>query len=293
MRRKEQGSYRQTPPTKMFNAGHLKLRGMDVNLVRFMLTEFRSMLQKLLIANEVHLLSCPYDGSFSGPTSKAFEVKTGLMKQREGVFVFDPNTEMELFALSRFYDEDSQSKRWLEIWAELALVVQEMRKEDDENKSAFHFLCRSEPPLEKGVSQDYQWELWERDGLKGNAQHGELRMAVLAGAKSEASGLRFHQYTEGEEPSLENRDLCGERERRKEQACQRFFIKCSKTELEAKKWTETEELDFQYRADASLPKIVDDIFPLLKKLEKVSLSSCNFLTELPDSIGQIQALTGK
>ena len=115
LKREEETEYQKTFPTKMFESGHLKLRGMDVNLVRCMLDEFRNMLQDLLSAKEVHLLSCPYDGSFSGPTSKAFEVKTGLKKQREGVFVFDPNTEMELFALSRFYDEESQSTRWLEI----------------------------------------------------------------------------------------------------------------------------------------------------------------------------------
>ena len=104
-------------------------------------------------------------------------------------------------------------------------MVQEMRKEGEQNASAFHFLCRSEPPPEdEGSSHDYQWELWEREGLKGNAQHGELRMAVLAGATGKASGLNFHQYTEEEEPSPTNSALCVERDRRKEQAAQRFFI---------------------------------------------------------------------
>ena len=204
---------------------HFKLNGYDINLIKVMLEELKDMLQHLMSAKEVHILSCPYDGSFSGPTLKAYEIKRNLKMGRKDVFVFDPNTEMNLFALSRFYDDELQSKRWLEIWAELALVVQEMRTLDG-NESAFHFLCCKKPPPEDVETNEYEWETWERTGLKGNAQHGELRMAVLAGAKSRRSGLIFHQYDSDEKPRSE--DSQRERERREDKDIQQFFISCGK-----------------------------------------------------------------
>ena len=183
----------------LYGHGYMKLRGTDIYFMSVMLDKLKIMLQELMNAKEVHLLSCPYDGSFAGPTLKAYELKAEL-KQSDSVFVFDPNTEMEMFALSRFYDEQLQSKRWLEIWAELALVVQEMRQQRG-NKSAFHFLCCQKPPPIGKDSDEYEWELWEKTGLKGNAQHGELRMAALAGSRSKCSGLHFHVYDPEEEPS--------------------------------------------------------------------------------------------
>ena len=206
------------------------------------------MLRALMKAKEVHVLSCPYDGEFSGPTWRAFEIKGDLLHKSPDAFVFDPNTEMLAFALSRFYDNELQSKRWLEIWAELALVVQEMRQADSLNESAFHFLCCQQPPGEE--DGEYQWELWEKSGLKGNAQHGELRIAVLAGSKGKSTGLNFHYYEDKEKPSnkLEEEDRFklfeSEREARDALAFQHFLISSGCTEAEVAQPTQIEELAY-------------------------------------------------
>ena len=78
---------------------------------------------------------------------------------------------MEIFALSRFYGAAKQGLRWLEIWADLATVVKDMRAQDLKNESAIHiFYAKLPEPDDKfGVTP---WEDWEDDNLRGNAQHG-------------------------------------------------------------------------------------------------------------------------
>jgi len=142
------------PEEESFEHDGLKLKGKDVALLSYLLAKVKDMLRELLRAKMVRLFSAPYEGKFEGSTLKCWEVKREL-KKTPGVFVFDPNTDMEMFALSRFYGADLQGKRWLEIWAELALVVKEMRTQDG-NESGIDIFCTKLPEADENYEA-----LWE------------------------------------------------------------------------------------------------------------------------------------
>jgi len=125
-------------------------------------------------ATRVHLISTPYKGPGA---EKALKVHSKLHNPPED-FCFNPNTDLGLFATGKRMTPEEQEKKWLEIWTEIALVAK------DKPGSTIHVMSLNQPPDGK----------WKKADLQGNAQRGELNIAVMGGFKDEASGLIFVPY---------------------------------------------------------------------------------------------------
>lgn len=143
---------------------------------------------------EAHIISAPFaQGSLVARSRKIKELKArwGYDDSSElppkGQFWFDPDFHMQIFAHCEGMSKEKQEKRWLQIYTQWFIFVAAL-------EGRVHMLCDGVP---SSVSAPEGLELPEADDhLEGNAQHGEMRIAYLAGFIDEESGLHFESYKE-------------------------------------------------------------------------------------------------
>merc|ERR1719237_377997 len=71
-------------------------------------------------ARTIHIISTPYLGPGAEMARKTALEHT---RQSQGVFVFNPNLALCNMAKKKGWDEETQGKKWLEAWTEVAKKV--------------------------------------------------------------------------------------------------------------------------------------------------------------------------
>lgn len=139
--------------------------------------EFEQRVHAAEKAEEVFVISAPHNAK----AARAAVLVANTLKQRGNkVFVFDPNVDMEVFAQSLHqFDKHLQDKRWLQIWTDFVLYA----ATKGTGHSGVIFLCDGMPTSTDLHVVDQK--------LPGNAQHGEYRIALLAGFNDQNTGLHF------------------------------------------------------------------------------------------------------
>lgn len=143
-------------------------------------------------ARGIYLFSAPYQTA----SKNIQELKSHFKRNKPNLFVFDPDNDMETFAKAQLMDKETQGMRWLQIWMDFMLLLEEAKRFGEDGE--VHVMISRLPDKEPDAELDDAHQRWSiqdiDDKLIGNAQRGEVRIALAAGFVSEATGLFFHEY---------------------------------------------------------------------------------------------------
>ena len=144
-------------------------------------------------AGEVHLISTPFGGGSAPDVNKAgaagaLAIKSRLHDPNKGVVCINPNVDFEGLAEDLGWTKEQQEKKWLELFTNIMSFV----KKKKARGSAVHIMSHKKVP--DGDEDD--WESGDRalPELVGNAQQGELKVALLAGFTRKDNSLIFELY---------------------------------------------------------------------------------------------------
>lgn len=154
---------------------------------------YKEAVQQVRDSRGIILFSAPYQAA----SAEIEQLTSQFVRDKPGIFVFDPDKSMETFARAQLMDQKTQGMRWLQIWMDFFLLLEESKRTGCLGE--VHVMIPSVPEKK---DQSGKWSIESIDRkLKGNAQHGEVRIAVAAGFVSEETGLFFHPY-EFKQPTL-------------------------------------------------------------------------------------------
>eukprot|EP00966_Prymnesium_polylepis_P198646 4604248-Prymnesium_polylepis.1 len=81
--------------------------------------------EQVATATKVNIISCPYHETNPVAGRKAAATKDFHDNAAAGIYTFNPNSGLKAAAEARNMTPDEQGKKWLELWTEVAMKVQE------------------------------------------------------------------------------------------------------------------------------------------------------------------------
>ena len=131
-------------------------------------------------ATQVNIISCPYDKTNPVAGRKAAATKDFHDNPTAGIYTFNPNSGLKAAAEARNMTPEEQGKKWLELWTEVAMKVQE-------TGGRCFVIVKSTGPGPKDFV------------VEGNAQPGEVRRRTNASTVDARTPSQPHHTIEPEQ----------------------------------------------------------------------------------------------
>ena len=95
------------------------------------------------------MISTPFhddDGRGEAEADKKRMHKPSHDKPEEGVISFNPNEDIAKVAAHKGWSKDVQGQKWLEVFTQIMMIIQEKREADPANGSSVRIMCNGRPP---------------------------------------------------------------------------------------------------------------------------------------------------